>query len=381
MKKLNFIDDEHPMYNKECVAILKKYLAKPSTGLEDLNEAWVEPHRHYHTLSHLSNILMLIDDLLEAKEIKTVDDRDILVMAAFFHDYVYDPKSNTNEEDSAAEFLKVVKGKKHSLQIKKNIKIIHQIILDTKTHDKPSCELSSLFIDLDLYRLCYGTLREQIEDERKIFREYGFVDWKIYHAERLKILKKINDHFFNSNTETRIEYLFLICEQKYVKFSLNAYIEWFEQHQPKIAVFSGSFFPFHIGHLDILKKAEKIFDKVIIACGINKSKASDEAYMTDRYVYINELKQALPNNQIELFEGMLHDYVKEKQYPLTLVKGLRDSKDLDFEKMQLRFIEDFSDVNVTFIVCDREYEHVSSSAIKQIKEFRPELTRKYLNLK
>ncbi len=365
MKTLNFVEDEHPMYNKECAAILEKYLAKPSTGLIDLNEAWIEPHRHYHTLSHLSNILTSIDRIINSKfnnKIKTINDRDILVMAAFYHDYVYDPKSNTNEEDSAEAFLKAVKGKKHNAQIKKNIKIIRQIILDTKTHDNPSNEMSKLFIYMDLHRLLFGTLKEQIEDERKIFREYGFVDWKIYHSERLKILRRIQKHF----TQEHI-------------LSIDGYIEWFEQHQPKIAVFSGSFFPFHIGHLDILKKAEKIFDKVIIACGINKSKASDSS--NDRYVYMTELKKALPNNQIEFFDGMLHDYIKAKQYPLTLVKGLRDSKDLDFEKMQLRFIEDFSDVNVVFIVCDREYEHVSSSAIKQIKEFRPELTRKYLNLK
>jgi phosphopantetheine adenylyltransferase len=81
-----------------------------------------------------------------------------------------------------------------------------------------------------------------------------------------------------------------------------------------------------------------------------------------------ELSKILPNNQVEFYEGMLHNYVKSKKYPLSIVKGLRNASDFDSEKLQLRYMEDMMpDINIVYIVSDRKYEHVSSSGIKSIQ--------------
>ena len=82
-----------------------------------------------------------------------------------------------------------------------------------------------------------------------------------------------------------------------------------------------------------------------------------------------------------MFEGMLTDYVKSKSYPVSIVKGLRNPTDFDSERLQLRFMEDMDpNINIIYIISDRKYEHLSSSAIRQISsaDSNPDLVGKYL---
>ena len=61
------------------------------------------------------------------------------------------------------------------------------------------------------------------------------------------------------------------------------------------------------------------------------------------------------------------------------MRGLRNGDDLDYEDNQLKFIQDFkSDINVVFIRCDAQFEHISSSSIRQLESFRPSSGKKYL---
>ena len=144
----------------------------------------------------------------------------------------------------------------------------------------------------------------------------------------------------------------------------------------------------HKGHINILEKAEKIFDKVIVACGINPAKvpaAQRDAYMKEQAAYMEKIKQMLPNNQVEMFDGFVTDYIKTKPYHLTIVKGLRNPSDFDSEKITLRYMEDIDpNIDVIYIISDSQFEHVSSSGIKQVKLLEEysgregNLTEKYL---
>lgn len=148
-----------------------------------------------------------------------------------------------------------------------------------------------------------------------------------------------------------------------------------------IAIYAGSFNPFTIGHLNILEKTIKIFENVVVAFGINPSK---ENYNVEGR--LNDLKKSLKKMKIECdvisYTTFLHELIEKKEaegYKVVLVRGLRNGDDLNYEDNQLKFIRDFKkDINVVFIRCDEEFEHVSSSALRQLESFRPGSSEKYL---
>ncbi len=144
-----------------------------------------------------------------------------------------------------------------------------------------------------------------------------------------------------------------------------------------LAIMPGSFNPFTIGHLNVLEKAEDIFGKgnVAICFGVNPDKIDQnkrESYLIEVSKKCDELSEKL-KRPVLCYNGFLHDFITSLEKDGTnvvVVRGLRNGDDLDYEVNQLRFINDFKkDVKTTFIVCDKEYEHISSSAIRKLKEF------------
>lgn len=288
----------------------------PVTELERYNE----PHRFYHTLEHINS---MIYDALKQNVLT-----DELLLAIIFHDIIYDPKKSDNEEKSAELFYSYV-----------NNDIVKKAILDTKTHN-PSTELSKKLCELDL-SILYSNYEKFVDFENKIFKEYQFVDYKIYKEKRLEILSGLN---------VNLDWL------NYIKY-----------RQPRIGVYAGSFNPFHKGHYDILQKSEQIFDKVIIARGVNNSKNNK----------LFDLPFAIQNRQIEFYDGLLTDFIDNLGYDVTLIRGLRSSSDLLYEQTQYRFLQDLKpDIKCVLLLCDKEYEHISSSAIRSLEMYNKQ--HKYL---
>lgn len=357
-------------------------LAKYGCTNEDilmLQTLWNEPLRVYHNQEHLEEIIYLIEHWKTTHPAMTETEMDIFILCAIFHDAVYNAraeKPGQNELDSAELFLKMcvdackvpdnskkpveffsvdLPGNGYGKPYKTVADFVYDMIIDTKDHTKkPSSFYSEEFLAFDLHGMAFGSLSRMISDEAKMMREYGFVDYETYHTTRgTMFLEKYAKHIktaINPNSK------------------VDEYLDWYKHRTPNIAVFAGTFFPFHKGHLDILHRAERIFDKVIVLCCINPTKDNDRYEVTK---YIDEvLRKTLPNNQVEFYNDMVHKYVKSKPYPLTVVKGLRNASDFDSEKLQLRHMEDFyPEINVTYIVSDRKYEHVSSSGVKMIQGF------------
>ena len=283
-----------------------------------------ELQRHYHTTEHLLQVLNSLE--------KNGNLNDDLFLAAVYHDAVYDPKLNNNEERSAELFIEHAKTSGLSTDQKNKIK---QYILDTKAH-KASDPTSQLLITADL-EILEQPLDKLIAYEKQILKEYQFVDYKIYKAKRLEVLTTLNK-----------------------SGKLDNLIAFVKQHKPMIAVFAGSFNPFHKGHYNVLKKAELIFDKVIIAFGKNPDK-------TDRSWPI---PKQIQHHQQEEYTGLLTDFIDSFGYDVVVVRGLRNSTDFQYEQNQYRYIQELKpDIKIVNIFCDKEFEHISSSGIRTLEKY------------
>ncbi len=216
---------------------------------------------------------------------------------------------------------------------------VYDIILDTKTHG-PRSELSAVFCDMDL-NILRQPLNKLLLYEDQIFKEFQFADFSLYRVKRVEALRRLQTKVSNPDLEALITYV--------------------QHRQPQIAVYPGSFNPFHKGHYNILQKVEAIFDKVIIAKGSNPAK--DES--------VFEVPAVLSNRQIAGYTGLLIDYVNSLGYPVTIIRGLRNSTDLQYELNQYRYLQDLSSQHfkIVSIFCDREFEHISSTGIRQLQNY------------
>jgi len=149
-----------------------------------------------------------------------------------------------------------------------------------------------------------------------------------------------------------------------------------------IAIYAGSFNPFHIGHLNILYKSERIFgkDNVVVAIGVNPSK--DKRTEESIKISCSELESKITRPVIYYYGEFLHEVIERYEkdgYNVVLIRGLRNGADLDYEVNQMRYVDDFKkDVNTVYITCDKEYEHISSSAIRSLEQFRKGSSDQYL---
>ncbi len=143
----------------------------------------------------------------------------------------------------------------------------------------------------------------------------------------------------------------------------------------KIGIYPGSFDPFHKGHLSILLKAESLFDKVIIAVGINPQKDPNDADLR-----VDNLKKILNDREVLGYQGYLTDFLASLDYETTIIRGLRNGYDLEYELNQLRFIEDMSqtNINLCFIPCDREFSYLSSTALRNMQKIAGQKEGLYL---
>ena len=140
----------------------------------------------------------------------------------------------------------------------------------------------------------------------------------------------------------------------------------------KIAVFPGSFNPWHDGHEDVLKKALALFDKVIVARGYNPEKVQ---LRTAAFEPVFEKPPQpnivwLGNWEYKEFSGLLVDFVKEVG-ACAVIKGLRNEKDFRFELEQQYWNEDLGlQVPTVYVITDRQLVHISSSAIRLLEKVK-----------
>jgi pantetheine-phosphate adenylyltransferase len=130
------------------------------------------------------------------------------------------------------------------------------------------------------------------------------------------------------------------------------------------AVCPGSFDPVTNGHLDIIERAGALFDEVIIAVLINKSKRSLFT-VSERIEMLRDAVAGCPNVRVDSFHGLLVDYCTANDIR-AIVKGLRAVTDFDYELQMAQMNKRLSGVDTVFIVTNPTYSFLSSSLIKEV---------------
>jgi len=146
----------------------------------------------------------------------------------------------------------------------------------------------------------------------------------------------------------------------------------------KIAVFPGSFDPITTGHFDLVQRAIPVFDKIIVAVGVN----SNKKYLfplEQRIQWLEDVFKEYPSVDIDHFTGLTAHYC-EKIGANYLLRGLRNSSDFDYEKTISQLNEKIGNgLETVFLISRPAYSHISSTIVREIikgggdvSEFVPE---------
>jgi pantetheine-phosphate adenylyltransferase len=134
---------------------------------------------------------------------------------------------------------------------------------------------------------------------------------------------------------------------------------------PRIAVYPGSFDPITLGHLNVMERASKLFDRLIVGVGVNIEK---QTMFTpeERRVLIHQATAHLENVEIRTFSGLAVTFVKQCGAHI-MIRGVRPITDIAAELTMMMANRRLApDVETLFMIADGELAHVSSALIKQI---------------
>jgi pantetheine-phosphate adenylyltransferase len=129
----------------------------------------------------------------------------------------------------------------------------------------------------------------------------------------------------------------------------------------------GSFDPVTNGHIDIISRASTLFDEVVVAVGVNKSKNrlfSPE----ERMEMLREVCAPYANVRVDGFTGLLTDFCREREIA-AIVKGLRAVSDFDYELQMAQMNSSLSGVETLFVPTSPEYSFLASSLVKEVAAF------------
>jgi pantetheine-phosphate adenylyltransferase len=134
---------------------------------------------------------------------------------------------------------------------------------------------------------------------------------------------------------------------------------------PTLAVYPGSFDPLTNGHVDIITRGARLFDRIIVAVLINAEK-SPLFSLEERVDIARDVFRGVPNVEVDMFDGLLVDYV-EKRGAQVIVRGLRAVSDFEFEfQMALMNQRLNGKIETVFMMPAEQYTYISSRLIKEV---------------
>ena len=142
----------------------------------------------------------------------------------------------------------------------------------------------------------------------------------------------------------------------------------------KIAIYPGTFDPVTNGHIDILERALKLFDKVIITIARNTAK-NPLFTEEERITLLRQATKRLKNVEVDSFEGLLVEYV-EKRGAISVVRGLRAMTDFEYE-LQMALMNRKLDetMETIFLMPNEKYTYLSSNFVREIARLGGDVSR------
>ncbi|MFP6659068.1 MAG: pantetheine-phosphate adenylyltransferase [Pirellulales bacterium] len=137
------------------------------------------------------------------------------------------------------------------------------------------------------------------------------------------------------------------------------------QSDLRIAVYTGSFDPVTLGHLNVIQRCSRLVDRLVVGIGVNLDKQSLFT-VDERVQQVREATGKLDNIEVRTFDGLAVDFVRQAG-ARVMVRGVRSLSDMEAEfTMSLANRQLDPDIETVFLMASEEYSHVSSSLIRQI---------------
>lgn len=137
---------------------------------------------------------------------------------------------------------------------------------------------------------------------------------------------------------------------------------------PRVAVYPGSFDPVTQGHMDIIQRAAKHFDKLIVAI-LNNTSKNPLFTVEERKHLLMEVTAHLPNVEVDSFRDLLVNYMRTKQAHV-IVRGIRSVTDFEYELQMASTNHKLDgDIETIFMMTNPKYSYLSSSIVKEVAQF------------
>lgn len=141
-----------------------------------------------------------------------------------------------------------------------------------------------------------------------------------------------------------------------------------------LAICPGSFDPITLGHLNIIRRSAKIFDKVIVLIMFNSTKTTPMFTIEERVEMVQKVVSRLPNVEVATSDGLLAEYAKQFDDPV-IVKGMRAASDFEYEfQMNLINKKINPELETMFLTASEKYTFLSSSVVREMASYGADLT-------
>ncbi|MCE5186398.1 MAG: pantetheine-phosphate adenylyltransferase [Planctomycetaceae bacterium] len=134
--------------------------------------------------------------------------------------------------------------------------------------------------------------------------------------------------------------------------------------KPIIAIFPGSFDPITRGHLDVIQRGSKLFDRLIVAVGQNPDKR-ELFSKSERVEMIRELVKTMPRVEVESFDCLTVEFAKMRKADVML-RGLRNLTDVEYEFQLAMTNRTVAGIETVFVMTSEEYGYINSSIVRQL---------------
>lgn len=145
---------------------------------------------------------------------------------------------------------------------------------------------------------------------------------------------------------------------------------------PRVAVYTGTFDPVHLGHLDVIQRGSRLFDKLVVGVGVNQDKKTLFT-LDERVHFVQEAAAARgwANVVVEAFDGLAVRFVRDSG-AMVILRGLRTLSDMEYEvTMSLMNSNLDPEIETVFFMAKEEFSHVSSSLLRQVAALGGDLSK------